>query len=105
MHTLRVPILVVHGSLDRQIPVRHAQRLAEAGRETRLEILEGADDWAVPKHPRFEPVVADVLEHVFRRHGVRRVIRDCPSDATFHPSPAVDAGTGAREERIGAATT
>jgi alpha-beta hydrolase superfamily lysophospholipase len=65
MHSLRVPILIVHGSADKQIPVLHAHRLAEAGRETRLEILEGADHWTVPKHPRFEPVVTEFLGSVF----------------------------------------
>ena len=65
MHSLRVPMLIVHGSADKQIPLRHAHLLAEAGRKTRLEILEGADHWTVPKHPRFEPVVREFLASVF----------------------------------------
>ncbi|MDB5644444.1 alpha/beta hydrolase [Methylobacterium sp.] len=36
------PVLIVHGALDRVVPVAHAQRLAErAGPRAKLEIVEG----------------------------------------------------------------
>ncbi|HEX2780094.1 MAG TPA: alpha/beta fold hydrolase [Gemmatimonadaceae bacterium] len=67
---IRVPVLVLHGTHDRQIGTHHARRLAEAIPGARLELLEGADHWTMPKHPGFAPAIVEFLNSAFA--GVAR---------------------------------
>jgi 3-oxoadipate enol-lactonase len=51
--SLSVPTLVVHGTLDRMLPVQNGEMIAELIPEARLEILEGIGHlffWEQPKH-------------------------------------------------------
>jgi len=64
---VRAPLLVVHGTGDRQIGAHHARALADAFPGARLELLEGADHWTVPRHPRFASTVVEFLDGVFGR--------------------------------------
>ena len=58
---IRVPILIIHGSDDKQVPVAHAQRLAAANPAARVEVIEGADHFSVPKHERYAELVREFL--------------------------------------------
>lgn len=59
-----VPILLIHGTADKQVPVHHAHRLAAANPKARIEVLEGADHISLPKHERYGAVIADFLREL-----------------------------------------
>lgn len=62
---IAVPVLILHGSEDRQVGVHHARALAAASPLARLELLEGADHVNLPEHPRYEGVVLSFLARAF----------------------------------------
>ena len=64
---IRAPLLVIHGTSDRKIGVHHARALADAFPGARLELLEGADHWTVPRHPEFARTIVAFLDEVFGR--------------------------------------
>ena len=72
MHEVHAPLLVIHGANDRQIGVHHSQLLAGASPGARLEMLEGADHWTVPKSERFAGVIVGFLDAAFGRTGAAR---------------------------------
>lgn len=43
---IKIPIFLIHGELDRQIPLKHAQLLHEANSQSELWIIPGADHTA-----------------------------------------------------------
>lgn len=63
---IKVPILLIHGTADRQVPVHHARRLAEANPAAQIEVLEGADHISIPKHERYGRIVAEFLNVIPR---------------------------------------
>lgn len=67
MHEVHAPLLVIHGTNDRQIGVHHAKLLAEASAGARLEMLDGADHWTIPASPRFAGVIVGFLDEAFGR--------------------------------------
>ena len=58
---LRVPLVVVHGTADRNVPVEQARRLHHAAPRSRLIEIEGAGHEVMFLHPE---VVLDALEQV-----------------------------------------
>lgn len=62
--SIAVPILLIHGTADRQVPVHHAHRLAEANPKARIEVLEGADHISLPRHERYGEVIASFLSEL-----------------------------------------
>ncbi len=59
----RCPFLLIHGTEDSVIPLRHARRLAAAaGASARLWIIPGRDH----SDPHLEPAMADTLAAFFR---------------------------------------
>ena len=67
MRGLAVPLLVLHGANDRQVGPHHARLIAGALPTARLTLLDGADHWTVPDHPRFAPTVTRFLDEAFGR--------------------------------------
>lgn len=59
--SIEVPVLLIHGDADRQVPVHHAHRLAAANPRARIEVLEGADHISLPKHERYGEVISSFL--------------------------------------------
>ena len=72
MGEVHAPLLVLHGTDDKQIGMHHATRLANAGAGARLELIEGANHWTVPRSPRFGEVVVGFLDEAFGRLGTAR---------------------------------
>ena len=60
--SLAVPVLVLHGTADRQVAVHHARALAEAAPRARLVLLEGGDHLTLHGHPRYERELLGFLE-------------------------------------------
>jgi hypothetical protein len=52
------PILILHGRDDEVIPVRHAQRLADAAPEAELVLLPGGHNTPLPYEPYWSAVSA-----------------------------------------------
>ena len=69
MAEVRVPTLVLHGGADRQVPSRHAERLAARNARARLAVLDGGDHMNLPQHPRYAATVVDFLAEVFAPHA------------------------------------
>jgi pimeloyl-ACP methyl ester carboxylesterase len=69
---IRAPLLVMHGTKDRQIGVHHARALAAAIPGAHLALLEGADHWTVPRHPEFAPTIVSFLDSVFGHTSASR---------------------------------
>ena len=65
MAELRIPVLVLHGRADRQVPPAHAERLAARAREGRLVLLDGAGHMDLHAHAEYAPVVVNFLRTVF----------------------------------------
>lgn len=61
---VNVPILLIHGDADKQVPVHHAHRLAAANPSARIEVLTGADHISLPKHERYGVVISHFLQGV-----------------------------------------
>jgi alpha-beta hydrolase superfamily lysophospholipase len=59
--SLRVPVLVAHGTDDDVVPVDHARRIAEASGRAEVRILEGAGHQL-----RREPGIADLVDEWLR---------------------------------------
>jgi pimeloyl-ACP methyl ester carboxylesterase len=59
--SIEIPVLLIHGDADKQVPVHHAHRLAAANPRARIEVLAGADHISLPKHERYAMVIADFL--------------------------------------------
>lgn len=59
-------LLVVHDRADREVPLAHGERLAEAWRQARLHATDGLGHRRILRDPA---VIAEVVEFV--RHGVR----------------------------------
>lgn len=66
---VRAPLLVIHGTNDRQIGTHHARALADAIPGARLELLEGADHWTLPKSDSFRRAILGFLDEVFGRES------------------------------------
>jgi alpha-beta hydrolase superfamily lysophospholipase len=60
--SVRVPVLVVHGTADDVVPVDHARRIADASGRADVRILEGAGHQL-----RREPGVVDMLDDWLRK--------------------------------------
>jgi alpha-beta hydrolase superfamily lysophospholipase len=63
---IRVPVLIVHGSLDDVVPVEHAHRLAERARDAELVIIDGGVH-QLRRDERALAVVEDWLERSLKR--------------------------------------
>ena len=64
---ITVPILLIHGDADKQVPVHHAHRLAAANPAARIEVLTGADHISLPKHERYPVVLGEFLRGLQER--------------------------------------
>jgi pimeloyl-ACP methyl ester carboxylesterase len=60
--SVRVPVLVAHGSADDVVPVDHARRIADASGRVEVRILEGAGHQL-----RREPGVVDLVDEWLRQ--------------------------------------
>ena len=67
--SVTVPILLIHGNADKQVPVHHAHRLAAANPSARIEVLDGADHISLPKHERYGAVISEFLHGLEQRSG------------------------------------
>lgn len=67
MGEVHAPLLVLHGSEDRQIGIHHAKKLADASPGAVLELIDDANHWTVPKSPRFAEVTVGFLDQAFGR--------------------------------------
>jgi len=67
MGEVHAPLLVLHGTEDKQIGMHHAKRLADASPGAVLELIEDANHWTVPRSPRFASVVVGFLDRAFGR--------------------------------------
>ena len=67
MGEVHAPLLVLHGTEDKQIGLHHAKRLADASPGATLELIEDANHWTVPQSPRFAEAVVGFLDAAFRK--------------------------------------
>jgi len=72
MGEVHAPLLVLHGTEDKQIGMHHAKRLADASPGATLELIEGANHWTVPRSERFAGVVVGFLDEAFGRDSRAR---------------------------------
>ena len=61
---VKAPVLIMHGSEDKQVSVEHATRFAAAHPSARMEVLEGADHLSIPKHPRYASLLREFLGEI-----------------------------------------
>lgn len=54
--SLRIPVLIVHGTADEVVPVHHAERIAARARGADVKLLDGA-----PHHLRLYPEAVEVV--------------------------------------------
>ena len=69
MAEVRVPTLVLHGSADRQVPPRHAERLAARNPRARVVLLDGGDHMDLHAHPDYAATLTEFLGEAFEPRG------------------------------------
>ena len=69
---VKQPILILHGTADKQVPVAHAARLAAANPAARMEVIAGADHFTLPKHDRYTAAVSQFLKSITSRNAISR---------------------------------
>ena len=62
---VKVPVLVLHGTDDRQVRPAHAERLASRARDGRLALLDGAGHMDLHAHARYAEIVTGFLRDAF----------------------------------------
>ena len=65
-----VPVLLLHGTEDRQVSAQHARELSLAHPRARLELFEGADHYSVPRDARYARVVREFVDRALREQAL-----------------------------------